>query len=427
MPPPIPDRYRLEIRLGRDHDIEEWLGTDLNLDRPVLIRILGPEADAKRRAEFLAVVRAAAAINHPHLEPIYAAEEVLDGAFSVSEWGGGLTLQSRLDSGQTLDPAEFLANASGLASALAAIHEAGLVHGAIDAGSILYTVSRPARLGGFGRPRRYLVAPTLDVSDLAAVLEQSLTGLPPGGPPPSEMIDGLPSAVDRALRRALSGNHDARNLATELDGIQQPFPPPLADVSSGRRGPVLAMTLVLLAIILIVIGRLLAGDQLPVVPDASTTLSGGTSSSATSDAPIDPVGVGVLTFDPFGEGGENDDLIELILDGDVATAWRTERYRDPMESIKPGVGLTVSVRGTPTSVEIVGLTAGVDLSIAWSSGRPETPSEWENLAAARSTDLEVLLQLPPRTDGNWLIWFTSLPQQSDGNYWTSVSEIRFRP
>ena len=60
MPPPIPERYRLEVRLGRDHDIEEWLGTDLNLDRPVLIRILGPEADSKRRAEFLAVVRAAA-------------------------------------------------------------------------------------------------------------------------------------------------------------------------------------------------------------------------------------------------------------------------------------------------------------------------------------------------------------------------------
>lgn len=426
MPPPIPDRYRLEIRLGRDHDIEEWLGTDLNLDRPVLIRILGPEADAKRRSEFLAVLRAAAAINHPHLEPIYAAEEVLDGAFSVSEWGGGLTLQSRLDSGSTLDPAEFLANASGLASALAAVHEAGLVHGAIDAGSILYTVSRPARLGGFGRPRRYLVAPTLDVSDLAAVLEQSLTGMPPGGPPPSEMIDGLPSAVDHALRRALNGDSDARQLATELDGIQHPTPPPLADVSTGRRGPVLATTLVLLAIILIVVGRLLAGDQVPVIPGSSTTTSEGSAASTTAGS-IDPVGVGVLTFDPFGEGGENDDLIELVLDGDAATVWRTERYRDPMESIKPGVGLTVTVRGTPTSVEIFGLTAGVDLSIAWSTGRPETPSEWETLATARSTDLEVLLQLPPRTDGNWLIWFTRLPQQPDGNYWTSVSEIRFRP
>lgn len=425
MPPPIPERYRLEVRLGRDHDIEEWLGTDLNLDRPVLIRILGPEADAKRRAEFLAVVRAAAAITHPHLEPIYAAEEVTSGAFSVSEWSGGLTLKSRLDGGQTLDPTEFLANAGGLASALAAIHEAGLVHGAIDAGSIMYTVSRPARLGGFGRPRRYLVAPTLDVSDLAAVLEQSLTGMPPGGPPPSEVVDGLPGAVDLALRDALGGTYDARRLATALDSIPMPVAPG-PEAPSSRRGPVLAFALVLLAIALIVIGRLLAGDSIPVIGQSTTTFTESTAAS-TSVAPIEPVALGALTFDPFGEGGENDGLVELVLDGDLSTSWRTELYRDPMELLKPGVGLTVSVRGTPTSVEIAGLAAGADLTIMWSPSRPETPDEWEPLAAGRSTDLEVRLQLPPRTDGNWLIWFTRLPEQTDGNYWAGVSEIRFRP
>jgi serine/threonine protein kinase len=425
VPPPIPERYRLEVRLGRDHDIEEWLGTDLNLDRPVLIRILGPEADAKRRAEFLAVVRAAAAITHPHLEPIYAAEEVTGGAFSVSEWSGGLTLKSRLDGGQTLDPTEFLANAGGLASALAAVHEAGLVHGAIDAGSIMYTVSRPARLGGFGRPRRYLVAPTLDVSDLAAVLEQSLTGMPPGGPPPSEVVDGLPRAVDLALRDALEGTYDARRLATALHSVPMPIAP-RPEAPSSRRGPVLAFALVLLAIALIVIGRILAGESVPVIGQSTTTFTESTAAS-TSVATTEPIALGALTFDPFGEGGENDGLVELVLDGDLSTSWRTELYRDPMELLKPGVGLTVSVRGTPSSVEIAGLAAGADLTIMWSPGRPETPEEWEPLAAGRSTDLEVRLQLPPRTDGNWLIWFTRLPEQSDGNYWAGVSEIRFRP
>ena len=104
VPPPLPPRYRLEVRLGRDQDIEEWLATDLNLDRPVLIRILGPDASEKRRHEFLTTVRAAAAVIHPHLEPIYAAEEVAGGAYAVSEWSGGLTLESRLAGGNTLDP-----------------------------------------------------------------------------------------------------------------------------------------------------------------------------------------------------------------------------------------------------------------------------------------------------------------------------------
>ncbi|HUO46373.1 MAG TPA: hypothetical protein VM470_06040 [Acidimicrobiia bacterium] len=430
MPPLLPDRYRLEVRLGRDHDIEEWLGTDLNLDRPVLIRILGAEADDKRRAEFLAVLQAAAAVTHPHLEQIYAAEGVPDGAFSVSEWSGGLTLRSRLDAHQTLDPSEFLANASGLASALAAVHDAGLVHGAIDPGSILYTVSRPARLGGFGRPRRYLTAPTLDVTDLASVLEQSLTGLVPGGPPPSEVVDGLPAAVDRALRLALDGNYDARQLAQALEAVPRPLPHPTDDASSGRRVPLIAVSLVVVAAGLILLGRLLGGDPtVPVLPGPPPSGPTSTTSPTTTTSPGGvgpaPTVQGVLTLDPFGEGGENDGEVELVIDGDLATAWRTERYRDPMELLKPGVGLTVSVQGTPGTMEILGLSPGTHLWVGWSPGRSEDPAEWEQLANARSTSTVLTLQLPPRQDGNWLIWFTRFPLQADGDYWTGVTEIRF--
>ena len=55
----ISDRFRLEVRLGRDRDIEEWLGTDTALDRPVLVRLVSPEATDERRQRFLAAVRAA--------------------------------------------------------------------------------------------------------------------------------------------------------------------------------------------------------------------------------------------------------------------------------------------------------------------------------------------------------------------------------
>ncbi|HKX74341.1 MAG TPA: hypothetical protein VJR05_03040 [Acidimicrobiia bacterium] len=432
MPPPLPERYRLEVRLGRDHDIEEWLATDQNLDRPVLIRILGPETDERRQREFLAVVQAAAAVIHPHLEPIYAAEEVPGGVFSVSEWNGGLTLQTRLDAHQTLDPAEFLANASGLAAALAAVHDAGLVHGAIDPGSILYTVSRPARLGGFGRPRRYLTAPTLDVTDLAQVLEQALTGLPPGGPPPSEVVDGLSPVVDRALRFAQDGTYSARQLAEALEAIPKPVPPTTDESPTGRRAPLVAALLVLAAAGLIALGRVLSGDPtIPVLPGSPTTPSSPTATAATTTAVTsqagDPIIEGVLTLDPFGEGGENDGLVEQVIDGDPSTAWRTERYRDPMELLKPGLGITLAVRGAASGLQISGITPDTDLWVGWSSGRPEQPEEWERLASVRTTGSQVSLQLPSRTDGNWLIWFTRLPQQGDGDYWTTIAEIRFLP
>ena len=33
MPPRLPDRYRLSVRLGADGDVEEWLATDEHLER----------------------------------------------------------------------------------------------------------------------------------------------------------------------------------------------------------------------------------------------------------------------------------------------------------------------------------------------------------------------------------------------------------
>ena len=63
MPPPLPDRFSLEVRLGRDHDVEEWLATDTALDRPVLIRVLGPETSSDRRQAFVNDTRSAANVN----------------------------------------------------------------------------------------------------------------------------------------------------------------------------------------------------------------------------------------------------------------------------------------------------------------------------------------------------------------------------
>ena len=62
MPPPLPERYHLEVRIGRDGDVEEWLATDEQLDRPVLVRILGPESGEGRRTSFIEHTRLAASV-----------------------------------------------------------------------------------------------------------------------------------------------------------------------------------------------------------------------------------------------------------------------------------------------------------------------------------------------------------------------------
>ena len=108
MPPPIPDRYQLEVRIGRDEDLEQWLATDTTLDRPVLLRILGPEAGDERRHRFLAAVRAASRVNHSHLAAVYTAHETEHGMVAVAEWVGGMTIADRITSGQGVEPDDFI-------------------------------------------------------------------------------------------------------------------------------------------------------------------------------------------------------------------------------------------------------------------------------------------------------------------------------
>src|SRR5918994_221317 len=127
MPASIPDRFSLEVRLGRDGDIEEWLATDTSLDRPVLIRSLGPESSVDRREQFVESVANAAKTTHSHLARVFAVSFVDGGAYAVSEWTGGATVADRVAAEQPIDLPDFLPNAAGFAGGLAALHSNGAV------------------------------------------------------------------------------------------------------------------------------------------------------------------------------------------------------------------------------------------------------------------------------------------------------------
>ena len=142
MAPLLPDRYQTQVRLGRDGDIDEWLATDTSLDRPVLVRVLDADASASRIAEFISMTRGAARVEHVHLAGIYeVAESPSGGAYAAIEWNGGISIADRLAAGETLPVSEFLPNAAGLAEGLAALHEAGVMHSAIDPGAIVFSAA----------------------------------------------------------------------------------------------------------------------------------------------------------------------------------------------------------------------------------------------------------------------------------------------
>jgi serine/threonine protein kinase len=428
VPAAIPDRYTLEVRLGRDGDIEEWLSTDTSLDRPVLVRSLGPDSSKERRKQFVESVAGAAKTTHSHLARVFAVSEVEGGAFSVSEWTGGATLADRVAAEQPVELPDFLPNAAGLAGALAALHQHGAVHGHIDTSAISYSGAHPAKLGAFGRPTSGDAEG--DVRALSAALETALTGSPPGGPPPSERVDGVPKAIDVILRSGQSGALSADELEKALRAAPTPREPKIDSGPTSRRLILAATALIVLAIGLVAVGFFLSGGSAPVVPTPTTEPAPETTATT---SPSTTVAVGSVSvtdpaaYDPFGEGGENDQLAGNLIDGDLSSEWRTERYLDPLQLLKPGVGVTVRMAGVPGTLEVVGMTPETTFELYWSTQRLGEPALWERIAEANATPGSTSLDLPLRQGGFWLVWLTQLTPQDDGTHLSAISELRFLP
>ena len=428
MPASIPDRYSLEVRLGRDGDIDEWLATDTSLDRPVLVRVLGPESSMERRRQFVEAVAAAAKTSHSHLVRVFTVNIVDGGAYSVSEWTGGATVADRVAADQAIDLPDFLPNASGLAGALATLHDSNAAHGSIDPSAIAYSGAHPAKLGAFGRQPVDDMAG--DVKALAAALETALTGSPPGGPPPSERVDGVPRTIDGILRSGQSGALTAAALEEALLAAPTPRPPQPETSDTPRRLLIAAIGLVVVAVALVAVGFVLSGGSAPVVPPPTSGPSTSTSSSSlvtTTLARGDVAASAPATLDPFGEGGENDELVVNLLDGDPATEWMTESYFDPLPLLKPGVGVTVRMTGIPSRLQIEGMTESTSFEVYWSNQLVDEVESWERVLSGEASPSAMSFDLPAREDGFWLIWLTDLPLLEDGSYRAVIAELRFSP
>jgi hypothetical protein len=441
MPPFTSDRFQLQVRLGRDGDIEEWLGSDTTLDIPVLIRHVGPEASPARQAEFLGAVTAAASVSHDHIAAVLSTGHSDGGVYAVEEWSGGVSVGDRIAANDPLPVEEYLPNAAGLAGALAALHAAGSTHGSIGPRTIEFSTAHPAKLRGLGRVRHTATAAE-DTAALADVLSSAVTGDLAGdegaGIAPSDLRAGIPVSVDTALQRARDGELDAAELAARLRAAPTTAPPGQHRWSWRWLGA--AAVLVLVAILVALVGSALrvrpsdapllfpAG---PVSSQPSTTTSA-PPATAPSEGPDDepelpPVAVPVLVgaYDPFGDEVERGAEAALAADDDLDTAWRTERYFDPLPRVKPGVGLTFQLAGSPGRVEITA-SEGISYRLAWAREIPEEFDSWEETTTGRLVDGRASHRLPARTGGVWLLWMTDLPDQEAGQFfYADVFDVRF--
>jgi serine/threonine protein kinase len=142
-------RYRLDEVVGRGGMAIVWRATDLQLERPVAIKIISDvlAGDPRFAARFEREARLAAGLSHPNLVKIFDFSSEADRPLLVMEYiPGGTLVQRRAD----VDALEL---ARELLDALAHIHGAGILHRDIKPANVLLDGSGAPRLTDFGIAR----------------------------------------------------------------------------------------------------------------------------------------------------------------------------------------------------------------------------------------------------------------------------------
>ena len=158
--------YLLERLVGVGGMAAVYQARDERLGRVVALKLLA--GDEAVRMRFVREARAVAAVDHPHIIPVYAAGEADGVQFIAMRFVAGGTLQGILGAAGALSPRRAAAFISPVASALDAAHAAGLVHRDVKPGNILVDSRRGgpehAYLTDFGIARAMLSAGTLTVA-----------------------------------------------------------------------------------------------------------------------------------------------------------------------------------------------------------------------------------------------------------------------
>ena len=261
----------------------------LDLDRVVALKLIasGLAADPAFRERFVRESRAAAAIDHPNVIPVYYAGEHEGRLYIAMRFVEGEDLRALINRVGGLEPAEAVQIVAQIGAALDAAHERGLVHRDVKPANVLLGQDRHAYLTDFGLTKRTTAETTVtgsghwvgtlgyispeqirgepidaraDVYALGCVLYYAVTGSSPyrresdeatllahlQEPPPSmlEAAPAAPEALQDVVDRALSKDPDDRFpsagdlVRAALAAVgDAPAPPPERLVARGAAAP----------------------------------------------------------------------------------------------------------------------------------------------------------------------------------------------
>jgi serine/threonine-protein kinase len=134
----LADRYVIERELGQGGMATVFLAEDVRHRRKVAVKVVHPELAAVLGAErFLSEIHVTAALQHPHILPLFDSGQADGQLFYVMPYVEGESLRSRLDREHQLPIDEAVRLAREVASALDYAHRHGVIHRDIKPENIL--------------------------------------------------------------------------------------------------------------------------------------------------------------------------------------------------------------------------------------------------------------------------------------------------
>ncbi len=140
----LADRYHIERELGAGGMATVYLAEDLKHKRRVAVKVLKPELAAVLGAErFVVEITTTAALQHPHILPLFDSGEADGFLYYVMPFIDGETLRAKLDRETQLGVDEAVKITTDVADALHYAHSQGIVHRDIKPENILLQNGRP--------------------------------------------------------------------------------------------------------------------------------------------------------------------------------------------------------------------------------------------------------------------------------------------
>jgi len=466
----IAGRYEVEELVGHGGMSSVYKAHDSLLERHVALKVLHEQyaGDEDFVERFKREARLVAQLQHPNIVTVIDRGEEDDRQYIVFEYIEGENLKELVVRRGRLEVREALEIALEVARGLAFAHDNGLIHRDVKPQNVLLNGDGRAKVTDFGIARTLdvdgmtqtgtvlgtsnYIAPEQasgnrvdahsDVYSLGAVLYELLAGdVPfPGesfvavalkhvheAPPNLLDVRGdIPLRVAAAVDRALEKDPEQRfptmaAFAAELeaslaeldrddDGDATMVIPAARRAAPPRKQvshwPLIIGVLALLAIAAIVVGLL--------------TVGGGTGGTP---AALQPAAVTAVTsYDPFAsDQDEHSELAARATDGNRATYWTTEDYRDDTMAGKKGVGVVVDA-GTVVSLSRITLvtdTPGFKAEIRATNVLGGSPAKVsDNKVVGRTTSFDIDESAPKRY---YVVWITNLPS---GGTLAHVNEVR---